>query len=131
MITLDRLIAEWLPGQRWFPAKGRPITTVEPNLAATLREVYPRLELRLVEVAFADGGRDTYVVPLSFRREPPEQLRHATLGELEQDGATIWVYDAMHDRDLSPLWTELIADSATIGPLSCHPEPGVDIPRAV
>src|SRR5439155_20242066 len=71
------------------------------------------------------------VVPLSFRREPPEQLRHATLGELEQDGATIWVYDAMHDRDLSPLWTELIADSATIGPLSCHPEPGVDIPRAV
>src|SRR5215211_3718788 len=115
MITLDRLLAEWLPGQRWFPAKGRHITSVSPNLAATLREGEPRLELRLVEVGFADGGRETYVVPLSFRRDRPDQLWHALLGELEQDGDAIWVYDGTHDRELSPLWTELIADSATIG----------------
>ena len=131
MITIDRLLAEWLPEQRWFAAKGRSITGVSPTLVAELRESYPRLEVSLVGVAFADGGHETYVVPLSFHRDYADQLRHVLIGELEEAGAAVWVYDGMHDRDLNPVWTELIADQAKVGPLSFHPEPGADIPRGL
>jgi maltokinase len=130
MITLDRLLAEWLPEQRWFGAKGRPIAAVVPTLVATLRDD-PRLEVRLAGVSFTDGGRETYVVPLSFRREPADSLRHALLGELEEDGDAVWVYEGMHDRDLSHAWTELIADNARTGGLAFHAEPDVDIPRGL
>jgi maltokinase len=136
MITLDRLLAEWLPEQRWFPAKGREITTVTPTLIAELAGTaepsgpVPRLELRLVGVAFSDGGHETYVVPLSLRTEPNEALRHALLGQLDE-GDPVWVYDGMHDRELSPRWPELIAARARIGPLVFRPEPGLDLPAGL
>ncbi len=131
MISLDRLLAEWLPEQRWFAAKGRQITAVTATSVATLRSADPRLEVRLVGVGFTDGGHETYVVPLSFHREHADHLRHALLGELEEDGAAIWVYDGMHDRDVSHLWPELIADQHRVGALTFHPEPGAAIPRGL
>jgi maltokinase len=128
MITLDRLLAEWLPEQRWFAAKGRQVTTVTPTLVAVLAGPDPRLELRLVGVGFADGGQETYVVPLSVRGEPAESLRHALLGQLSADGAPVWVYDGMHDREMSVHWPQLIAARARIGPLVFRPEPDLELP---
>jgi maltokinase len=130
MITLDRLLAEWLPEQRWFAAKGRQITTVTPTLVAVLAEPEPRLELRLVGVGFSDGGHETYVVPLSVRAEHAESLRHALIGQLGGD-TPLWVYDGMHDREMSVRWPELIADQARIGPLVFHREPGLELERGV
>ncbi len=130
MITLDRLLAEWLPEQRWFAAKGRQVTAVTPTAVATLRGE-PRLEVRLVRVDFADGGTQTYVVPLSFRRERSDALRHALLGELEAgpDGDTAeWVYDGMQDHDQTRVWPELLAAGGRVGALAFHPEPESDIP---
>jgi maltokinase len=131
MITLDRLLAEWMPEQRWFAAKGRPINAITASLVAVLREPYPRLEVALVGIGYADGGRERYVVPLSFHREYADHLRHALIGELEEEGAAVRVYDGMHDRDLNPIWTDLIAEQARVGPLTFHPEPGADIPRGL
>jgi len=102
MITLDRLLAEWLPEQRWFAAKGREITNVTPTLVAVLAEPDPRLEVRLVGVSFSDGGHESYVVPLSVRGEHAESLRHALLGQLSDIDGPAWVYDGMQDRELTP-----------------------------
>jgi maltokinase len=131
MITLDRLLAEWLPEQRWFAAKGRQIASVTPTLVAVLAEPDPRLELRVVGVGFADGGHETYVVPLSVRTEHAEHLRHALIGQLADDEQPVWVYEGMHDRELSPRWPELIADRARVGPLQFRPEPGLDLERGL
>jgi maltokinase len=130
MNTLGLLLAEWLPEQRWFPGKGRQIATAAPTAVAALRQTEPRLEVRLVRVDFADGGQDTFVVPLSFRRTVAEHFRHALIGEVD-DGGPVWVYDGMQDRDLSTAWPELIADRARVGALVFHAEPGVDIPRGL
>ena len=58
----------WLVAQRWFRAKARPVASV-----ATL-DVVPLtdgVELRVLEVAYADGGgSDRYLVPLAGEAEP-------------------------------------------------------------
>ena len=131
MITLDRLLTEWLPEQRWFAAKGRQITSVAPTLVAVLAQPDPRLELRLVGVGYSDGGYETYVVPLSVRAELVESLRHALLGQLTLEGAPVWVYDGMQDRDLSVYWPQLLAERARIGPLVFRPEPDLDLPEGL
>src|SRR5262249_42085552 len=130
MTTLDRLLSAWLPEQRWFSAKGRQIAGVAPTAVAALRDAEPRLEVQLVRVDFADGGCQTYVVPLSFRRERTDQLRHALLGKVDR-GDPLWVYDGMHDRELSTAWPELIAEGARVGALAFHAEPEVFLPRGL
>jgi maltokinase len=132
VITLERLLAAWLPEQRWFGDKGRRIGTVATTTVAALRAADPRLEVRLADVDFADElGGQTYVVPLSYHGHPQDHLRHALIGELPEDGRLLWVYDGLADRDTTPLWTDLLASGARVGALAFHPEPGADIPREV
>ncbi|HSV67492.1 MAG TPA: hypothetical protein VLJ59_16505 [Mycobacteriales bacterium] len=131
MITLDRLLAEWLPGQRWFGGKGRGAAAMTSTLAARLRDAEPRVDVRLVRVSYPDGGTETYVVPLAYHHGPQDHLGHALLGELEDDGRAVWVYDGLADRDISPLWTDLVAAGGQHGALVFHPEPGAAIPHGV
>lgn len=131
MITLERLLQEWLPNQRWFASKGRQICGVGSAEVAVLREDDPRLEIRLVAVEFADSpAGETYVVPLTFHYTYQEHLRHALLGELS-DGWARWVYDGLADRDTTSVWTELMAGGTWTGSLVFHPESGAEIPRGL
>ena len=57
----------WLAAQRWFRSKQRPIATVTEVDRAPIE----RAELRVLEVAYADGGAsDRYLVPTIDGREP-------------------------------------------------------------
>ena len=57
----------WLAAQRWFRAKQRPIATVTEVDRASI----DRAELRVLQVAYADGGAaDHYLLPVVDGREP-------------------------------------------------------------
>lgn len=113
--SLDDLLAEWIPQQRWFPAKGRqveftPVGTLSlPGSASGLR-----LEAHFVR---ASAGRlDTVLnVPLSLRPEPLEDGEAALVGKVRGHGGTVvWVYDAVHEPAFAAALLGLIADGERI-----------------
>jgi maltokinase len=119
MITTDQvapLITGWAPTQRWYAGKGRdarmsvaPLADLgdRPHVTTiwTLRAEYP------------GGDTDLYQVPLVVRDEPVETLDHVLLGTVDADAGTRWVYDALHDKDVTPAWLIGIRDDVTEGTL--------------
>jgi maltokinase len=103
---LEDVLVEWLPRQRWYAAKGRPLKTVRAEKLATLRDGDPSLDLYVVE---AHGDR--YQVPLSVRREAFEPMAFALVGE----AGGRHLYDAPHDAAVNGTWLRLIGERATVG----------------
>jgi maltokinase len=107
------LIQQWLPAQRWFAGKGREATiTVEP-----LAELTPTVEVWLGHVVYADGHTELYQLPLVVHSGPVESLEHVALGTVGVDGERRWVYDALHDKDVTPAWLIGIRDEQVSAPL--------------
>lgn len=116
-MSLDRdlvpLLAEWMPRQRWYPAKGRGVgvrmlgglrldgggagawqVRLDGTSAGTgdvAAEVYV--------VGLDSGDRmDVVQVPLTSRREPLAGAEHALVGRATDPArGLVWVYDAPHD----------------------------------
>ncbi len=119
MISRDQLqplVQRWLPTQRWFGGKGRD---AEVNVAelAPLSGAAHEVSIWLAHVTYADGGAETYQVPLVVRDNPVEHLEHVLLGTVETGDGPSWVYDALHDKDVTQAWLEGIRAGATDGPL--------------
>lgn len=128
MTAIPALIAEWMPGQRWFAGKGRDITdvhdeavTISPGDGAD----EPSVEVHLVRVEYSHGEPETYLVPLTLHTRPADNLGHALLGESD---SRHWVYDATQDRQSTPVWMRLLTENADRGPLRFHLEPGAELP---
>ncbi len=88
----DPLNAEWLAAQRWFRSKSRPVAGVTE---ADRAPVGDRAELRILEVAYADGGEaDRYLVLAVGGREPVDgegawaELLRLVAKDAEARGAT-------------------------------------------
>ena len=105
MTTLDALLAEWLPRQRWYADKGRALPEVKVEQVATLVDGDPRLDLYVVH-----AHDDRYQVPLSFRREPSEPHAFALLGEVDGEH----VYDGPQDSAVNTAWLRLMAAHANV-----------------
>lgn len=115
---LQPLVAQWLPTQRWFSGKGRtPPDAVEVHLLEVLVTGPPELSLWLATVSYDDGSADTYQLPLVVRGELVASLEHVLLGSITIDGVPHWVYDALHDKEVTQAWLLGIRDEATLGPL--------------
>jgi maltokinase len=112
-MTLDTLLTEWLPKQRWYAAKGQPLGSVKSELVATLHQGDPRLDLYVVH-----AHDDRYQVPLSFRTEPSEPHAFALLGEVEGEH----VYDGPQDNDVNGTWLRLMAEDAEVDGCVFHGE---------
>jgi maltokinase len=110
----DALLA-WLPTQRWFGGKNRELSEVSTRDAVTLLEGDPRLVHAVLRTS--DGE---YQLLVGRRRELPEHLEHAKIGEV--DGYVY--YEAVHDTELMGKLLELIAEDTWVGPLHFAPEPG-------
>ncbi|MDT4904843.1 MAG: maltokinase [Pseudonocardiales bacterium] len=111
--TLQPLVAAWLPTQRWFAGKGRDATSTVARLAEL--ESDPEVTIWTVRVDYADGDTETYQLPLVTRSEPVEALEHVLLGTLDTDAGPRWIYDALHDKDVTPAWLAGMRDSQTQG----------------
>jgi maltokinase len=113
---LTPLVSAWAPKQRWYGGKGREATMSVDRLA-DLPDDSP-VTIWTLSVEFEDGEPDElYQVPLLARSEPADVLDHVLVGTIETDEGTRWVYDALHDKDVTPGWLIGIRDETRDGPL--------------
>jgi maltokinase len=108
----------WLPEQRWFGGKGRPIDTVRPRRVIPLRTTDPLLLIVLVEVN-QPGSSELYQLLIGSRMEPSEIPPASWI-----DGQ--W-YEASVDHELTAYLLKAIAEERTEGPVTFHREPDVDL----
>jgi maltokinase len=120
-------LAEWLPGQRWFAAKGRAVAGVRilGHQEVTPADAVPAVVHAVIAVEFADGGpEDWFQLLLGSRPGVKGDLEHAVIGTVA--GRT--VYDGLADGEISRLLLSLVVSDTTVGSLRFVPEPGVEAP---
>lgn len=137
MTSLSGLLREWLPRQRWFAGKDRPVTDVT---LLSMTELYPGCLHLLVNAEHAGrrtpGGTsppgDCYQLLLGVREHLPPRLAGAFVGRA-QDGplAGLAVYDAFHDPRSAALLLERLRHPGTAGPLVFVRDPSVPLPAAL
>jgi maltokinase len=110
--------ADWLPRQRWYAGRNREIREVNAESVTAL----PGMDHMLLEVDYADGGRDRYQVFVQWDGGSDR----ARIGD--DEGTDRAGYDALYDEDASRRILALIADDKSIGALRFTAEPGADLP---
>jgi maltokinase len=128
--ALTDLFREWMPHQRWFGSKGREWADVTED-GFFLDRAHPVLSVHRVRVTYTDGVRETYLVPLSWRDHPAEELSSALVGAVANDGKETYAYDAMRDREATPPWLVHLVNASTIGPMHFHPAGVAYIPEGL
>lgn len=114
---LPVLLEHWLPQQRWFAAKGRPVSSV------TILSVTPLLtgdEPLADLVLFSDGSAGPpYQLIVGRRRHPRGELEHVVIGRLGEHVA----YDGLWDPEISDWLLDAIRQGRRIGDVAFVPEP--------
>ena len=122
---LPALLPEWLPRQRWFGAKGRPVRSVAVVSGTPLvTDGEALLDQVLVAVGFQDGSPVQHYQLLVGRREHLRgDLEHVVIGQV----GNCLAYDALWDSALTDAVLEFIREGRTFGDLRFVPEPGAKI----
>jgi maltokinase len=110
---LTALVTGWLPGQRWFAGKGRAATLSMTPLAE-LPAPHP-VTIWAIRAEYADGEPEIYQLPLVLRREATPNLDHVLIGTVEVGDGRRWVYDALHDKEVTPAWLAGMRDDSAEG----------------
>jgi maltokinase len=119
-------LATWLPEQRWFAGKGRPVHAVIPVRATDLAGADPRLVHAVVEVDQGEQPRDRYQLLLGVRSDLPETLGHAWVAACGDQA----VYQAVDDPELTVVLLDLMAQGTEVEGLRFATEPGVTLDTA-
>ncbi|WP_327317944.1 maltokinase N-terminal cap-like domain-containing protein [Streptomyces sp. NBC_01235] len=130
LASLDPLLREWLPRQRWFAGKGRPVTGFSLVAATELLPVGARLGLYhlLVRAEQGAGPGDCYQLLIGVRQALPPRLAPALIGHVTQGplaGRT--VFDALYDTRPAEVLLEAMRTRARIGGLRCERDPEQEI----
>ncbi|RFU36919.1 aminoglycoside phosphotransferase, partial [Actinomadura logoneensis] len=134
--SLLDLLTEWLPAQRWFAGKDRPISEIGIGTATALLPGDPGLHHLVLDVR--QGGRaERYQMLLGLRRDLPARLRPAEVGWLALDAGSrggtgaykdaAHAFDAAHDPELAACLLTHIEDEAVVGPLRFRRVPGMEL----
>ncbi|MBL3669978.1 maltokinase [Streptomyces sp. M2CJ-2] len=136
MESFTGLLREWLPGQRWFAGKDRPVTDLH---VLSMTELFPGCLHLLVHAGH--GGvpspgntppaGDCYQLLLGVREHPAPRLGRALIGRVQNGplaGRT--VYDALHDPRSARLLLERLRYPGTTGPLHFERDAGRPGPGA-
>ncbi|MFQ1001455.1 maltokinase N-terminal cap-like domain-containing protein [Modestobacter sp. SSW1-42] len=130
MSALTDILADWMPGQRWFASKGREWAGVSEE-GFFLDQSDPALSVHRVRVSYTDGVTETYLVPLSWRSAPAEELASALVGAVPGASGSTYAYDAMRDRDATVPWLTHLVAASTVGPMHFHPAGVAHIPEGL
>ncbi|WP_413249967.1 1,4-alpha-glucan branching protein GlgB [Sinomonas flava] len=97
--SLNALLAEWLPAQRWFPAKGRGAVEAAPAGEIVLSDAAAGVGLEIHFVRVRAGRLESVLnVPVSLRTQALASGAHALIGQARHPSlGLVWVYDAVHD----------------------------------
>ncbi|WP_406401170.1 maltokinase N-terminal cap-like domain-containing protein [Streptomyces uncialis] len=135
--SLGPLLLTWLPRQRWFAGKGRPVNGFTVVSATELLPpgAVPRLMHVLVraEQSSPTGPTaDCYQLLVGVRRTLPPSLAPALIGRPERGplrGAT--VYDALYDPRLADVLLEALRMRARVGELRFERTGATEIPSGL
>ncbi|MFJ6075655.1 phosphotransferase [Streptomyces sp. NPDC093065] len=138
LASLDPLLREWLPRQRWFAGKGRPVTGFSLVAATELLPADSRLGLHHVLVRahqqYAPAGGaaqepgDCYQLLIGTREALPPRLAPALIGHVsEGPAAGRTAYDALYDTRPAEVLLEALRTRARIGALRFERAPDEDI----
>lgn len=130
MSALTDILADWMPHQRWFGGKGREWSGVTEE-GFFLDQSDPALSVHRVRVSYADGASETYLVPLSWRNHPAEELSSAFVGAIAGTRGSNYAYDAMRDRESTVPWLTHLVAASTVGPMHFHPAGVAYIPEGL
>ncbi|MEU9734952.1 maltokinase [Streptomyces sp. NPDC048002] len=136
LASLDPLLREWLPRQRWFAGKGRPVTGFSLVAATELLPADGKLGLHHLLLRAhqppALGSQphpgDCYQLLIGVREALPPRLAPALIGHVEQGplaGRT--VYEALYDPRPAEVLLEALRTRAHIGGLFFEREPDQEI----
>uniref|UniRef100_A0AAU1ZQ80 Maltokinase n=1 Tax=Streptomyces sp. NBC_00093 TaxID=2975649 RepID=A0AAU1ZQ80_9ACTN len=137
LTSLGELLREWLPQQRWFAGKDRPVTDLG---LLSMTELFPGCLHLLVRTGHtpvpAPGGTpppgDCYQLLLGVRDRMSPHLRRALIGRAEEGPlAGLLVYDALQDPRAAELLLERLRHPGTAGPLRFEADPGVTVPAGL
>lgn len=120
-------MADWLPTQRWFAAKGREVAGVRlvGHQDVTAPDAEPAVAHAVIAVEFADGGpEDWFQLLLGSRTRVSGDLEYAVIGT----SGDRTVYDGLADGEISRLLLSLIVSDTTVGSLRFVPEPATEAP---
>jgi maltokinase len=116
-------LAEWLPTQRWFAGKDRPISAVHPVSHTTLLDGDPLL-IHVVVAVEQDDRRETYQLLIGSRQaQVPDVSSSSSIGL--ESGLTC--YEASGDADLTAVLLEHMALGSTVGDLTFELEPDAEL----
>jgi maltokinase len=115
-------LPDWLPAQRWFGGKDRPITSVRQLATTVLLDGDPLLLHVIVEVEQHDR-REPYQLLIASRAQLPEHLGSSWIGM--ENGLPC--YEASGDADLTAHLLDLIISGDRVGPLTFAHEPDVEL----
>ncbi|MDX2939818.1 maltokinase N-terminal cap-like domain-containing protein [Streptomyces ipomoeae] len=143
MTSLAGLLREWLPRQRWFAGKDRPLTGLS---LLSMTELYPGCLHLLVHTGHpghssrcgvpAPGGvpsaRDCYQLLLGVREQLPPRLGRALIGQAYQGPlADLTVYDALYDPRAAQSLLERLRHPGTAGPLRFEADASTCVPAGL
>ncbi|MEV6840695.1 maltokinase [Streptomyces sp. NPDC051133] len=134
LTSLGGLLRDWLPRQRWFAGKDRPVTDLS---VLSVTELFPGCLHLLVHASHAPvptpGGTplpgDCYQLVLGLRERLAPRLERAFIGRaVEGPLAGLMVYDALHDPRSAHLLLERLRRPGAAGPLRFEADPAVEVP---
>jgi maltokinase len=117
--ALMRLLAEWLPQQRWFPGRGVALSDIVIVSDVLLRAGDPAMRHLIVQTPFGTGATARFQVPVGYRTRLPSELSGALIGY--QDGTAC--YDALHDPELADVLLAGLSTQRNVGALRFVREP--------
>ncbi|MFI8490941.1 maltokinase N-terminal cap-like domain-containing protein [Streptomyces rubrogriseus] len=134
MASLGELLRQWLPRQRWFAGKDRPVAELG---LLSMTELFPGCLHLLVHTGQGSvpspGGAppagDCYQLLLGVREQPAPRLGRAVIGQVQEGplaGRT--VYDALHDPRTAQLLLERLRHPGKAGPLRFEADPARPVP---
>ncbi|MDH6492887.1 hypothetical protein M2157_008886 [Streptomyces sp. SAI-127] len=137
MTSLGELLRQWLPRQRWFAGKDRPVSELG---LLSMTELFPGCLHLLVHTDHGGvpgpGGAtpagDCYQLLLGVRKHLSPRLGRALIGRAEQGPlAGLTIYDALHDPRSAQLLLERLRHPGTAGPLRFEGDPSVPVPAGL